>query len=50
MLLLLGVLEGTTHQVLRMATFGDRRLDNRAANPTQGPLTNTARTLQAKAV
>ena len=36
-LLLLYVFEGSTHQVPRMATFGDRRLGQRIATATKGP-------------
>ena len=50
LLLLLCVNKGTTHQVLRMATIGDARLGGGVATPDKGPLTNTARTPQAKAV
>ena len=51
LLLLLGVVEGTTHQVPRMATFGDHRLGGGVGkSPGAGASTNTARTLQAKAV
>ena len=38
LLLLLNVFNSTTHQVPRMATFGDRQLGARVAESTGGPL------------
>ena len=50
LLLLICVFEARCHQVPRMATFGDRRLGRQVAEGSKGPLSNTARTPQAKAV
>ena len=38
LLLLLCVFEGTTHQVMYMATFGDPQLGGRIGAPIKGPL------------
>ena len=45
-----GFVEGKCHQVMQIAAFAICRIHNQVGTRIQAPLTNTARTLQAKAV